>query len=94
VDVRRVLDRGRDWREAEAQQQTIRNMIDRGELAAVRIGKRRVRVRQSELDAFIEAGEVRPVDPPEARQAFHEALRGGSRSRERRRPCNGAPFAV
>jgi hypothetical protein len=49
-------------------------MIDRGELAAVRIGKRRVRVRQSELDAVIEAGQVRPVDPQEARQAFHEAL--------------------
>jgi hypothetical protein len=33
----------------------VRNWIDREELAAVRLGKRRVRVRQSELDRFIEA---------------------------------------
>jgi excisionase family DNA binding protein len=32
-------------------QQTIRNMIDRGELGHVRIGQRRVRVRQSQLGA-------------------------------------------
>ncbi len=39
-------------------QQTVRNWIDRGELAAVRLGARRVRVRQSELDRFIAAGET------------------------------------
>jgi excisionase family DNA binding protein len=39
-------------------QQTVRNMIDRRELAAVRIGQRRVRVKQSALDAFIAAGEM------------------------------------
>jgi excisionase family DNA binding protein len=33
-------------------QQTIRNMIDRGELGHVRVGRRRVRVRQSQLDAL------------------------------------------
>ncbi len=38
-------------------QQTVRNMIDRGQLHAVRIGARRVRIRQSELDRFIAAGE-------------------------------------
>lgn len=37
-------------------QQTVRNWVDRGELDAVRVGARRVRVRTSELDAFLEAG--------------------------------------
>lgn len=34
-------------------QQTVRNWIDRGELAAIRVGPRRVRVRASELERFI-----------------------------------------
>jgi excisionase family DNA binding protein len=38
-------------------QQTVRNMIDRGELAAVRVGPRRVRVRQSDLDLFLASAE-------------------------------------
>ena len=38
-------------------QQTIRNMIDRGELGPVRVAQRRVGVRQSPLDAFLTAGE-------------------------------------
>jgi excisionase family DNA binding protein len=38
-------------------QQTIRNMIDRGELGHVRVGQRRVRVRKSQLDAFLAGGE-------------------------------------
>jgi excisionase family DNA binding protein len=37
--------------------QTIRNMIDRRELGAVRLGQRRVRVRRSQLDEFLAAGE-------------------------------------
>jgi excisionase family DNA binding protein len=47
--------------------QTIRNWIDRGELPAVRVGRRRVRVRRSDLDQFIEAGstlEPEPDEPP------------------------------
>jgi excisionase family DNA binding protein len=36
-------------------QQTILNMIDRSELGAVRVGQRRVRIRQSQLDAFLVA---------------------------------------
>lgn len=36
--------------------QTVGNWIDRGELSAVRVGTRRVRVRQSEFDRFISAG--------------------------------------
>jgi len=47
-------------------QQTIRNMIDRGELAAIRVGQRRVRIRQSRLDAFLAAGES-SAQPPEER---------------------------
>jgi excisionase family DNA binding protein len=38
-------------------QQTVRNMIDRGELTAVRVGPRRVRVRQSDLDLFLASAE-------------------------------------
>jgi excisionase family DNA binding protein len=41
-------------------QQTVRNMIDRGELGAVRVGQRRVRIRASQLDAFLAAGESGP----------------------------------
>ena len=37
-------------------QQTVRNWIDRGELPAVRVGERRVRIRQSDLDEFLAAG--------------------------------------
>ena len=33
--------------------QTVRNMIDRGELPAIRVGSRRVRVQRSDLDAFL-----------------------------------------
>jgi excisionase family DNA binding protein len=35
---------------------TVRNWIARGELTGVRLGARRVRVRQSDLAAFIEPG--------------------------------------
>jgi Helix-turn-helix domain len=38
-------------------------MIDRGELPAVRVGKRRVRIRRSELDRFIAAGETVKREP-------------------------------
>ena len=37
-------------------QMTVRNMIDRGDLPAVRVGKRRVRVRRTDLDGFLDAG--------------------------------------
>jgi excisionase family DNA binding protein len=48
-------------------QQTIRNWIDQGELVAVRVGRRRMRVRTSDLERFIEAGltaEPEPDQPP------------------------------
>jgi len=57
-------------------QQTIRNMIDRGELETVRVGQRRVRVRQSVLDAFLAAGETMPTaKAPENRDRADLAVR-------------------
>jgi excisionase family DNA binding protein len=37
-------------------QATIRNWIDRGELPAVQVGQRRVRIKQSDLDDLISSG--------------------------------------
>jgi excisionase family DNA binding protein len=50
-------------------QQTVRNMIDRG---AVRVGKRRVRVRQSQLDAFLSAGAMTHEADPAAAAGLDE----------------------
>ena len=45
-------------------QQTIRNMLDRGDLPFVRLG-RRVRIKRSDFDQFMERGYVsRPAPPP------------------------------
>ena len=35
-------------------QQTVRNWVDRGELQSLRVGARRVRVRRTDLQAFLE----------------------------------------
>jgi excisionase family DNA binding protein len=37
---------------------TVRNVISRGELSAIYLGQRRVRIRRSELDRFLAAGET------------------------------------
>jgi excisionase family DNA binding protein len=37
-------------------EQSVRNWIDRGQLAAIRVGSRRVRIRRSDLDAFLGVG--------------------------------------
>ena len=55
--------------------QTVRNTIERGELAAVRVGPRRVRVRKSALDAWIaESGVMMGPSPEEAQAEFDAAL--------------------
>ena len=49
----------------------VRNYIDPGELAAVRVGKRRIRIRRSAVEAFLAAVEtgdelgIAPMDDPE-----------------------------
>jgi excisionase family DNA binding protein len=43
--------------------QTVRNWIDRGELQAVRVGSRRVRVRREDLDRFITASQQDAAKP-------------------------------
>lgn len=49
--------------------QTIRNWLERGELPYIRLGTRRVRIRQSDLDAFIEAGSTpAPSEEPPAEE--------------------------
>jgi excisionase family DNA binding protein len=40
-------------------QQTVRNWIDRGELPAIRVG-RRVRIRRSDFDQLVERGRIVP----------------------------------
>ncbi len=52
--------------------QTVRNWIDAGTLGAVRVGSRRVRVRESELERFLAAGETRT--PGEGVQAQENAV--------------------
>jgi excisionase family DNA binding protein len=44
-------------------QQTIRNMIDRGDLPAIRVGARRVRIRRADLEHFLEQGQTYPSQP-------------------------------
>jgi len=48
--------------------QTVRNLIDRGELRAVRIGPRRIRVAQTDLDEFLRA----PSPTPDADEQKRE----------------------
>jgi excisionase family DNA binding protein len=54
--------------------QTVRNWIDRGQLPAVRVGARRVRVRQSQLDAFLAAGETGAAPEGDSWQPVLDAL--------------------
>jgi excisionase family DNA binding protein len=54
-------------------QQTVRNWIDRGELTAVRVGQRRVRVRQSDLDRFIEDDAAVDSDPEPGRPTLDQS---------------------
>ena len=50
--------------------QTIRNWITRGEIRAVRVGARRVRILRTDLDSFLAAtGATAPRDPSESEPA-------------------------
>jgi excisionase family DNA binding protein len=56
-------------------EQTVRNWIDRGELAAVRLGSRRVRIYASELGRFIaESSAAARPDAAKAQDSFEAAL--------------------
>jgi excisionase family DNA binding protein len=56
-------------------QQTVRNWIDRGELAAIRLGACRVRVLARELERFIAASSSAGLpDESTARREFDAAL--------------------
>ena len=63
-------------------------MIDRGDLRAVRVGARRVRIRQSQLDAFLAAGESGPEfqqsDPWETVSAAARGVTAAVRAHDRR----------
>jgi excisionase family DNA binding protein len=59
--------------------QTVRNMIDRGELPAVRVGARRVRIERSDLDAFLAEGR-RLTRRTDTRVAFDDATGAASRA--------------
>jgi excisionase family DNA binding protein len=56
--------------------QTVRNWIDRGELPAVRVGSRRVRVRKADFDAFIEKGGGAPAPTGQGRRTSVVVYRG------------------
>jgi excisionase family DNA binding protein len=55
-------------------QQTVRNWIDRGELPAVRVG-RRVRIRRSDFHQLVERGRI--VPPAEQEQPPAQAFWDG-----------------
>jgi excisionase family DNA binding protein len=66
----------------KANQQTVRNWLDRRELAAVRVGSRRVRIRRSDLDEFLKREEAVAVPPAAmiepATEAFRDAMRSAT----------------
>lgn len=59
--------------------QTVRNVIDRGELPAIRVGSRRVRIQRSDLDAFL-AERRRLTDRSETRVTFDDAMGAASKA--------------
>jgi excisionase family DNA binding protein len=52
--------------ELKLNQQTVRNWIDRGQLRAVRLGARRVRVLRSDLDRLLAEGATAPAPADQA----------------------------
>ena len=79
-------------------QQTVRNWIDQDKLKSVRVG-RRVRVRQRDLEQFIEAGASAPAEPElehefsaeeaEAWEAFGRAMARTRRKLRHKRSFEG-----
>jgi excisionase family DNA binding protein len=68
----------------KANQQTVRNWIDRGELVGVRLGSRRVRVRESDLGQFVSAASsARRPDEASAREALSRRLEEVSSAADR-----------
>jgi excisionase family DNA binding protein len=59
--------------------QTVGNMIDRGDLPAIRVGARRVRIERSDLDAFLAEGR-RLTQRTETRVAFDDAMGTANRA--------------
>ncbi len=45
-------------------QQTVRNWLDRGDMRETRVGSRRVRIRKSDLEAFLQARSGTNLKPP------------------------------
>jgi excisionase family DNA binding protein len=64
-------------------QQTVRNWIDRGQLAGIRVGSRRVRVPEADLERFIaESSSAQVPDETSARRVYAEAMQGVSAATE------------
>ena len=59
--------------------QTVRNMIDRGELPAIPVGARRVRIERSDLDAFLAEGR-RLTQRTDNRVVFDDAMGAANRA--------------
>jgi Helix-turn-helix domain len=57
----------------------LKNMVDRGDLPAVRVGTRRVRILRSDLDEFLTEGK-RLTQPSNRRIAFDDALGAASKA--------------
>jgi excisionase family DNA binding protein len=66
-----------DW--LKVHQQSVRNWIDDGEIHAIRVGRRRVRIRRSEIERFIgiDAGaqeHTAATIEPDAAQQFRSTM--------------------
>src|ERR1700760_2742501 len=69
--------------------QTVRNWLDRGELPAVRVGSRRVRVLRADLDAFLQEGR-RLTNRSERRVTFDDAQADVTRALRSHDPSQSA----
>ena len=85
--------------ELKLNQQTIRNWIERGQLRAVRLGARRVRVLRSELERYVAAGatgsdESEPSVAPVATEARDQVDQALGAARDALRAGRKADLAV